>query len=284
VRLGLVLPNTGPAAVDAVRRLPASAERWGYDSVWFTDHVVGVDEYTVYGPEWAEITVCLTWAAATTTRIRLGSGVLVLAYRHPVHAAKTLATIDALSAGRLDVGVGVGWARTEFDALGVGHVFGSRGAWTDDALALLRRCWQGGELSWDGPSAQVPPVIFEPRPVQPGGPPLWIGGQSPAAMRRAARSADVWHPFDLSPAELTERGTRVDELAGRQVPRSIRRRYAGSVPVELIVRDLRAYADDGCVEAVVDLVAATVPELEERAQELAGAAVSAGIGEHLGAS
>ena len=114
MRLGLVVNNYGAPATEAVRRMPVLAEEWGYDSIWVTDHVVGVRSFQpVYGATWMEPMMALAWMAAMTSRIRLGMGGLVVPYRDPVLTAKMVATLDQLSGGRVNLGVGTGWARRE---------------------------------------------------------------------------------------------------------------------------------------------------------------------------
>jgi probable F420-dependent oxidoreductase len=273
MRIGLVIPNTGVDAVDAVRRLPAEAERLGYDDVWVTDHVVGVRSLApTHGPVWAEALTCLAYMAATTSRVRLGVGVLVVPYRQPVLAAKILATIDHLSGGRLDVGIAAGWARSEFHALGQGEHFESRGRVTDQRVELMLRCWEGGEFGWDSDVAEFRRMEFAPTPLQSPHPPLWSGGHNPTALRRAARFADVWHPSGVDPAELEQLGRRLDDLAGRPVARSIRLRIppgeVGDLP-DL----LDSYAQAGCIAAAVEFTEVDTWDGVRRAAEGLAAAL-----------
>jgi probable F420-dependent oxidoreductase len=250
--VGLAIPNMGADAPDTVRDLPKIVEELGYDSVWVTDHLVGLRATDgLYGSHWMEAVTALTWAAATTTSIRVGTGVLVVPYRHPVLTAKMLATVDVLSGGRLDVGVGTGWSKTEYRALGAGEFFDDRGAVADEALDLVLACWRGGPIEHDGPRFAVRHVEVQPPPAQRPHPPLWVGGNSVAAMRRAARVADVWHPWDLAPAQLEERGRVLDELAGRAVPRSVRVNLDES-RLDGIEDLVDAYLEAGAVRVVVE--------------------------------
>ena len=221
--VGLAIPNMGEDAPAAVHELPALAEHLGYDSVWVTDHLVGLratDE--VYGSHWLEAVTALTWIAATTRTIRVGTGVLVVPHRDPLLTAKMLSTLDILSAGRLDVGIGTGWSKTEYRALGVGDLFEPRGAVTNEALEVMLACWAGGEIEHDGTYFAIKHVRVQPLPAQSPHPPIWVGGTSRPALRRAAAFGDVWHPNDISPRELRKTGERLDQLAGRPMPRSIR--------------------------------------------------------------
>ena len=144
--------------------------------------------------------------AGRTRRLTLGTGVLVLPYRHPLYVAKTLATLDALSNGRVILGVGVGWLREEFEAFGA-QSYAQRGALSDEYLRILRHVWSESEVDFVGRFYQFAGFGFEPHPVQPRLP-IWIGGASEAAVRRVARLGDGWHPSHIPPtlyADLLER-------------------------------------------------------------------------------
>src|SRR5690606_5464730 len=126
-------------------------EDLGFSSVWLTDHVIGLRSFApVYEPEWSEIFISLTHMAATTSTIRLGTGVLVVPYRDPVLTAKMVATVDQLSNGRVILGIGSGWSKGEYAALGRLDQFDTRGAVTDEALDIMVECWKGGEVTWQG--------------------------------------------------------------------------------------------------------------------------------------
>ena len=256
MRLGLVIQNNGAPAPALARTMPRCAEELGYDSIWVTDHVVGVRAFRpVYGATWMEAFTTLAHAAASTSRVRLGLGVLVVPYRDPVLTARMITTLDHLSQGRVDVGVGTGWSRAEFHALGRGHLFDARGEVTNESLDLMLRCWQGGEFEWRGSGFDLRKMAFDPVPYQRPHPPLWIGSRSGrgAAMRRVAKYADVWHPTGLSPDELREAGDRLDALAGRPIRRSIRLSVAPGTSTSRLVEELAAYRAAGCEEAAVDL-------------------------------
>jgi probable F420-dependent oxidoreductase len=253
MRLDIVLPNEGRHAREAVRAA-AKFEEMGYAGLWLTDHVIGLEAYQpVYGDYWLEILTTLSYLAAATKTIRLGTGVLVLPYRDPVLTAKMLATIDVLSDGRLDVGVGTGWARREYIALGRGDVFEDRGAVTDEDLDVFITCWKGGELSHEGRFSRSSKIRFEPTPVQTPRPPIWVGarGLAPAPMRRAAKYADIWHPSQITPEEMKEGGEKLDAMAGRKIPRSIRKKVLGAGVTDAL-DELKRYEDAGCFQAALD--------------------------------
>ena len=255
MRLGLVIQNNGSPAVEAVRRLPPLAEEFGYDSLWVTDHVVGVRSFQpVYGRTWMEPLTSLSHIAAATSRIRLGIGVLVVPYRDPVYTAKVIATLDQLSEGRVDVGVGTGWSRSEFHALGRGDLFEQRGAVTDEYLDVMLRCWEGGEFGFEGRFVQFRRIQFDPVPVQQPHPPLWIGGRSISGspMRRAAKYADAWHPTGISAADFREGAARLDDMQGRKIRKTLRTSAMPGTSVDELLKQLAPYRDAGCDEVAID--------------------------------
>jgi probable F420-dependent oxidoreductase len=221
--VGFIVRNSGRRAIDAVRDVPRLAEDLGYRSVWFTDHVIGMDAYApVYEKEWAESLTSLSYVAAATERVKIGTSILVLPYRDPVYTAKVLATADQLSGGRLIVGVGAGWTRREYIALGRGHLFEERGEALDEALDLLTACWSGGSVAWSGKHFQVPTVEFAPVPAQSPRPPLWIGGNGLKAVQRAARVGDGWHPSNLELDKYAELSRRIPDLTDRTITLTLR--------------------------------------------------------------
>jgi len=246
--------------VRAVQALPIEAEERGFDSVWFTDHVIGSHSFEpVYEPEWVEALTALSYVAAITSRVRIGVSVLVAPYRDPVYAAKVLSSVDNLSAGRVVVGVGAGWSRVEYQALGRAGIYDARGSVTDETLAVIRRCWEGGEVDWAGEHFAFKDMIFAPTPVQRRGPQLWIGGQSKRAIRRAARLGDAWHPTGRTPEEVAALGAELDELAGRAVPRMPRISISDFVAPGLESL-LEGYRNAGCSGVVIASTARTLDD------------------------
>lgn len=254
MRLGLVINNNGAPAAEAVKRMSREAESLGYESLWVTDHVIGVRSFKpVYGATWMEPLTSLAWIAAATTKIRLGIGVLVVPYRDPVYTAKVVATLDQLSDGRVDLGIGTGWAKSEYHALGRGAFFDARGAVTDESLDLMLRCFEGGEFGWDGKFFQFRNIQFDPTPVQQRVP-LWIGSRTgqKAPMRRVAKYADVWHPTALDPKDLERTGDELDAMAGRKIRRSVRLSHGNASTTADWIELLKRYQEAGCDEAAVD--------------------------------
>lgn len=181
-------------SAEAVAEMATAAERYGFDAVYVTDHPAPPAAWLGSGGHHAlEPTVALSFAAAATSRVRVHTNLYVAAYRPVLLAAKTLASLDLLSGGRLIVGLGAGYLRAEFEALGAD--FDDRGTVLDDAIAVLKRAWTGEPLTVSGRGFSARDVIVRPTPAQRPHPPLWIGGNSSAAMRRAVRCAQGWSPF-----------------------------------------------------------------------------------------
>jgi alkanesulfonate monooxygenase SsuD/methylene tetrahydromethanopterin reductase-like flavin-dependent oxidoreductase (luciferase family) len=195
VRLGVNVPNFGPGTYpDVLRRWALTVEGLGFDLLMVSDHVaVTPDVAEQYPAPFYEPFTTLAWLAGLTRQIRLGTTVLILPYRHPLLTARMAANLNDLSGGRLVLGVGVGWARQEFDALGV--PFRERGRLTDLHLLAIRAAWTDGEDYRSGPI------------------PVWIGGNSDAALRRAVRLGDAWHPLRFTLGWLTEALDRLKAIA-----------------------------------------------------------------------
>jgi len=229
MEFGLSLPGRGPFAnLDIVLKIAARAEALRFSSLFVTDHVVlpvtteaSIYPYATSGQfpggsrqDYLEPLMLLGYLACATRTVRLGTSVLVIPYRNPLLTAKMLAMIDVLSRGRLILGAGTGWLREEFEALGA-PPFGERGRATDEYLSLMRRVWTTDPVTFDGRYYTVREVHALPKPVQPGGIPIWIGGHTDAALRRAARLGDGWHPIGLRPPALLypdDYATRVKQL------------------------------------------------------------------------
>jgi probable F420-dependent oxidoreductase len=224
MEFGCVFPNRGLMATPAnLGRVAEKAEALGYDTVWFSDHIViptEVKSFYPYDPSgkmpfnpsepyWEPLTV-IGYVAGRTSRLRLGTSVLILPYRNPIVTAKMLATLDVLSNGRVTLGAGVGWMEEEFKAIGL-DTYARRGAYSDECIRIFRELWTKDNPSFQGEFHQFSNIRCEPRPVQPGGLPIWIGGHTPQAIRRVARLGDGWQPLvqrppaDLPPAEMQEK-------------------------------------------------------------------------------
>jgi probable F420-dependent oxidoreductase len=193
MRIGLGAPVSGAwATPENLGRVAVRAEELGYDSLWtFQRLLVGVDDglppvyQSVLDP-----LLALTFAAARTRRIRLGVALVNLPFVSPVYLAKQAATLDVLSGGRLDLGLGLGWSATEFAATGASEA--RRGARAEEYVRVLHALWDNEIAEFSGEFYTVPPSRMAPRPVQAGGPPMLLGGVVPAALRRAGRLAAGW--------------------------------------------------------------------------------------------
>jgi probable F420-dependent oxidoreductase len=272
MRIGFAVPMSGPwATPDTALHVARSAERLGYDSLWTYQRVLGAADCS-----WGEANrsvhdplVALSFLAAHTTRIRLGVAVLIMPLHTPAVLAKQLTTLDLLSGGRLDVGLGNGWAAEEYAAAGVPTRGLGRRA--EDFLACLRALWtEEAVVKHDGPFYRVPPSRFDPKPAQSPHPPLLLGGSAPAALRRAGRLCDGWIASSkATPAAIREAiGVVRDsaERAGRdpaalrlvcRAPVRLRPRADGEQPpltgsVDKIRADLAGLADTGLTEIFVD--------------------------------
>jgi len=204
MRFGLFGVNFGSCAdVDLQRRVVLAAEEVGFESVWTGEHVaLPIRDNPVPTPAetpFLDSVVALTRVAALTTRLRLGTGILVLPHHNPILVAKTLASLDVLSGGRVIAGFAAGYAAAEFRALGVR--FDRRGAITDEYLQAIRALWTEPEPRFAGRYARFEGIRFEPKPVQRPHPPIVIGGTAPPALERAARLGDGWYGFALTVAQ-----------------------------------------------------------------------------------
>lgn len=290
--LGFALPSRGPLArVAILTRLARTADRLGFSVVTISDHVVLPTRSSAPYPydtggafpggahqDYLEPLALAPWLLAVTRRLRVAISVLVVPYRNPVVTAKQLATIDVLSGGRLIVGVGVGWWPEEFQALAA-PPFAERGAVTDEYLRLMRALWTEDLPRFEGKYYRVADVTMLPKPVQRPHPPIWVGGHTEPALRRAAQLGDAWHPIGLrGPAGLgpDELGAKVARLralareAGRdpaavrvafrapldlwpargKAPGAAPRPLAG--PPDKVIEDLRAYRTAGVDTFVFD--------------------------------
>jgi probable F420-dependent oxidoreductase len=212
MQIGFNMPTGGHlATADALAQLATEGEALGYDFATFSDHIIIPTDIAARYPysETGEFPAGaragrhdqlteMAFVAAKTTRLRLVGSVMVVPHRPAVLTAKMLATIDVLSKGRLTVGIGAGWLREEFEALGT-PPFDQRGAVTDEYLQAFRELWTNPNPRFEGKYTKFANVAFEPKPVQKPHPPIWIGGESGPALRRVARLGDGWYPIGTNP-------------------------------------------------------------------------------------
>jgi len=235
MKLGVFLPVSGRAAVPEVLGEAAQqAENLGYSSVWAAERLVNPWEMNTAYPykedqKWQgfvapnvpflEPLTCLSFLAGVTKKVQLGISVAVLPYRHPLYTARVATSIDTLSNGRLILGVGVGWMVEEFKALNV--QFDKRGAMSNEQLQIFDLLWKSDRPEFHGKYYDFPPLSVSPAPVQKPRFPIWTGGESEAAVKRAAKYADAWFSYHvkITPEELASKYAKVKEVA-KQVGRA----------------------------------------------------------------
>jgi probable F420-dependent oxidoreductase len=213
MRFGVTIPNNwGIADPRQVLAMGPLAESLGYDSVWVMDHLLNsgyirerLDDKPYYHP-----LAVLSYLAATTRRVALGTSVMVLPYHNPVELAKYVATLDQMSGGRVILGVGAGAMAEEFESLGV--PFGQRGALTNESIAIMRELWSAADPQFKSPRWNLTGFKFAPKPRQ-ASIPLWVGGSSEGALRRAATMGDGWHPTGMPPDGFRAGREKVRQLA-----------------------------------------------------------------------
>ena len=268
IPLGVNVPNFGPEAeTGALLDWARFAEDAGFATLVVSDHVVPTPEVTALYPEpFHDPFVLLAWLAGQTSRIRLGTSVVVLPYRHPLHTARMSAMLHLMSGGRFVLGVGAGWAATEFAALGADHA--GRGAVTDRYLEIITAAWAQERISAELLGMRFADAATGPRPAG-GRLPVWAGGASPRAIRRAARWASAWHPINPRYEWLRDRGLPAVRAAaaelGRPVPELVVRikarlqattggpeRPLGVGTLDEVVGDVVALERLGATEVILD--------------------------------
>lgn len=221
MQFGIGLPTYGKGKTwDDIRRVALAAEELGYASVWTTDHViVPRQDIEPYGNIFESL-MTLALVASITTRVKLGTSILVVPQRNPVLTAKQVATLDAASGGRVVLGVAVGWNAPEYKNLDAN--FGNRGKRLDEAIALLRTLWSNEDATFAGRYTRLEHAIFAPLPAQKNIP-IWIGGNDKPALQRAAKFGDGWHATGAPPEIVAQGARHIRELApGKQLTISAR--------------------------------------------------------------
>ena len=306
MEFGFSLPSGGPMATpETLARLARRGEELGFAYAGVSDHVViprDIESRYPYSESGEfsgsahildQLTV-VSFVAGVTSRIRLLTSVMVLPHRSPVLTAKMLASIDVLSGGRLTVGCGVGWMREEFEAIGA-PPFDERGEVGNEYIRAFKELWTSDTPTFTGNHVSFSDIVFEPKPVQKPHPPIWIGGESPGALRRVAELGDGWYPLGLNPtypvgtaeqlAEALDRLRGYAEAAGRD-PSEIdltysanwrdrreaqldesRRTLAGTP--EQVAGDIRVFGDLGVKHMMVAMRARSLDETLDRMERFA---------------
>ena len=300
MRYGFSLPVRGNLANhDEIVDIVQHGERLGFVSATIADHIVFPTDIESKYPYDAsgnhpstgdaiEPLSLMAFAAGRTSTLRFITSVLILPHRNPVLTGKMIATIDVLSQGRVTLGIGVGWLREEFDALGAAD-FDRRGSVSDEYLTIFKKLWSPGPVEHQGTFYSFPPLRCEPLPVQQPHPPIWVGGHSKAALRRTAKFGDGWHPLGtVATAELRppEFGTMLDSLKrmteaeGRDFAKItiafVARLHEVSHPIDTpdrmpfsgsatqIIEDVQTYRNLGVSHLSFDFRAATLAQTLER--------------------
>jgi len=300
---GFYLPNSGAGAEpDALADIAKLGDRLGFYCMVMPDHILQPNQvnstypYSLTGDilaagqsgdgEWPEQITTLAYLAGVTERIRLVTSVMIIPYRNPILTAKMLSTLDMLSKGRLILGAGVGWMEEEFELLNT-EPFAERGAVTNEYLRAFIELWTKDDPKFEGKYVNFSDITFLPKPVQKPYPPIWIGGQSKPAIRRAAQIGDCWHPVGaipaapLEPEELAENLVLLHqyaEKAGRDpaiIQVSVkaplydagdssgpRRRFSGSS--DEVRQDVQTYADVGVTHLIFDFRTGDPKQTEDR--------------------
>ena len=300
---GFYLPNSGAGAEpDALADIAKLGDRLGFYCMVMPDHILQPNQinstypYSLTGDilaagqsgdgEWPEQITTLAYLAGVTERIKLVTSVMIIPYRNPILTAKMLSTLDMLSKGRLILGAGVGWMEEEFELLDA-PPFAERGAVTNEYLQAFIELWTNDDPKFEGKYVNFSDITFLPKPVQKPYPPIWIGGQSKPAIRRAAHIGDCWHPVGaipaapLEPEELAENLVLLHqyaEKAGRD-PATIqvsvkaplydagdssgpRRRFSGSS--DEVRQDIQTYSDVGVTHLIFDFRTGDPKQTEDR--------------------
>jgi len=211
MKFGITIPNYGKFADrESILEISLAAEELGFDSLWTSDHIVLPTNHKGFGNVFYEPIVTLSYIAQKTKEIKLGTSVIVLPYRNPIAFAKSVATLDVLSDGRVILGVGSGWLKEEFKALCVKYE--ERGKITDEYIEILKELYTSESPSFAGNYHQFSDISFNPKPIQKPYPPIWVGGNSKNALKRAVKYGSGWHVVGLTPEEIVEETKDLKEL------------------------------------------------------------------------
>ncbi len=289
MKIGLFAPASNPFATpEYLTALGRGAEERGFHTIWLAEHVVLFDEYASrypYAPD-GKIPAggengildpfdTIAFLAAVTREVRLGTGICLVPQRNPVYTAKDVATVDWLSGGRLDFGVGIGWLAEEFEALGV--PFERRGTRCREYLEVMRRLWCEPVSEYQGEFYSLLPCRQYPKPIQQPHPPIWFGGESDAALRRVADLGQGWYPFSIEPEELATRVRYLERLLAD------RGRKRADIQVNICpyfrpvdAGELRRYQDAGADQITLLVLGSDPDTLARRLDELAPLVGAAG--------
>jgi probable F420-dependent oxidoreductase len=279
MHIGCAIPFSHLTPVDYIGEAARYLESTGFHSMWVPEHVLFFPDYASrypYSPSGRvpgdpegvlDPFATLTFVAAQTSRIRLGTGVCLVPQRQPVYTAKAVADLDYLSRGRVDFGVGIGWLEEEFNALGMS--FSARARRTLEYIDAMRALWTQAPASFEGETVHIARAHFNPKPVQKPHPPIHFGGESAAALARVASHGQGWYGYDLDPAGVEQKLAELDSklrAAGRA---------RQSVTVSIgpnrhpVTREtVAAYAALGVDQLIVPVFATTLDDLKRRIERV----------------
>lgn len=283
MKIGVTMGFSHHTSPDFMAASAQLMERLGFHSLWVPEHVLFFPDYGSTYPYSDSGRIpgepdgvldpfsALTFIAAHTQKIRLGTGICLVPQRQPVYTAKMVADLDYLSGGRVDFGVGIGWLKEEFDALQMN--FSTRAKATAEYVDVMRALWAPGLSEFSGPTVTLPSCHFNPKPVQQGqrfaGPPVFFGGESEPALRRVATQGDGWYGYNLTPAEAKERLSRLDVLLAEQGrTRQELQIVLGAAGQPVTAQTMAEYRELGIDQLLVGVFGSSLDKLEARAQGL----------------
>jgi probable F420-dependent oxidoreductase len=280
MKIGIQSAFSGATPLAPIAEFGPIIEERGFHSLWVPEHVVFFRDYASRYPYSdsgripgdpdgvMEPLTALTFVAAHTQRLRLGTGILLVPQRNPIYTARQVSDLDYLSGGRFDFGIGVGWLEEEFAALDV--PFERRGARTREYIEVMKSLWCDEVSSFEGEFYSLPECLQNPKPVQQPHPPLIFGGESEAALRRVAEIGQGWFGFNLSPKLLAARLEALDgHLARAGRSRSDVQIHVAPPPGKVDAGALDAYREIGADQLILQLFARDPDKLRERADVLA---------------
>ena len=289
MKIGFFAVGIGIAAdPDVIKQIATSTEACGYHSLWAPEHIVLIEKYASTYPytqngrmpfATLEIDIldpflALTYAAAVTSKIRLGTGICLVPERQPLTMAKEVASLDKLSGGRFDFGVGIGWLREEFDALEVS--WPKRAERTRDYLAAMKKVWTQAESAHQGEFVRFEPVRSFPKPVQKPHPPIIFGGESEPALRRVGEVGDGWWGVNVTPATAKTHMANIKRYADAAGRDASKLHYAVSpgIGVPVTFDEVKRFADIGVDQVIIGAFAASAAEYKQVIEDNAGALIA----------
>ena len=280
MKIGAAVAYSHYTKPDFIKSSAQLIERLGYHSMWAPEHVLFFPDYDSHYPYTEEGKVpgdpegvldpftALTFVAAHTSTLRLGTGICLVPQRQPVYTAKMVADLDYLSAGRVDFGVGIGWLKEEFDNLQMS--FAGRGKRTLEYLEVMQALWQNRISEYQGETYKLAPCFFNPKPIQSPHPPIFFGGESEPALRRVASHGQGWYGYDMAPNTVAEKLQTLDKmLAENGRSREDVAVYVGPNKHPVTKDTVAAYADCGVQQLIVLVGGRDLDGFTRRAEKMA---------------